>query len=126
MKNNQSVPKTTYPLTNMLIQLLQWLTQLELSASHRGENYIWKLMPKLSCAVSINGNEKYNNHPINKNQMKPNNQLTNMLMQLLHWISHLELSEGHVGGQDIVQLLPMPALADSINGIKEINNYAIK
>ena len=57
-----------------------------------------------------------------KSASKPNNQLTNMLMQLLHWRSRLELSGGYAGEQDIGQWMPLPAYSISILGNKKFNN----
>ena len=118
MKTKQSASKPKNQLTNMLMQLLDWLTHLELSGGHTGEQNIGQLMPEPAFAGLIKENRINDNYPINEIQMKPNNQLTNMLLELLHWMSHLELSGGQVGRQYVGQLVPMTAFADSIKWMK--------
>ena len=58
MKNNQSTPKPNNPFTNLLMQLLHWLTHLELSWGHIGERDKMERLPESSFESSIKGNRK--------------------------------------------------------------------
>ncbi|MDP2334875.1 MAG: hypothetical protein Q8N05_00195 [Bacteroidota bacterium] len=121
MKNNQRTSKPNNRLTNMIMQLLHWMSHLILSGIV-GEKNIDQLMPASSTAVLLNGNKRIKNKSIKENKMKPNNRLTKLIRQLLHWISHLELSRGYVGEKDIGRLMPHPAFSGSTIGNKEFYN----
>jgi hypothetical protein len=84
----------------MLMQLLHWISHLKLSENYFGEHDVGRLPPETSYADSIKRYRNNNQHK-NGNNMKPINRLTNMIMQLLQWISHLELSEGYAGEKDV-------------------------
>jgi hypothetical protein len=123
MKNNQPAPNPMNLLINLLMQLLDWLTHLELSEGSILELDIGHRMPGSSLINSINKNDRYNNQA--KTKMKPNSLLIKLIMQLHHWLSHLELSGGFVGEQDVGQLHSMPAFSNSIFKENIINNHAI-
>ena len=53
MKNDHDNSNPNNQISNMLIQLLHWLTLLELSGGHRCEHGIGQMMPESTIAVSI-------------------------------------------------------------------------
>ena len=118
MKNNQSSPKPNNRLINLLMQLLDWLTHLELSGDHIVEQDIGQRMLAVSLRDLIKRNKKQNHHTILKSKMKPNIRLTKLILQMHYWLSNLELSGGFVGEQDVGQLLSKPAYSNSIKGKK--------
>jgi hypothetical protein len=116
MKNNQSTQNPMNQIINLLLQLLDWLTHLELSDGHIVELDIGQGMSGSSLMDSIKRNKKYIHQAKSKSKIKPNNRLTKLILQLHHWLSHLELSGGFVGEQDVGQLLSKPAYSNSIKG----------
>ena len=147
MKKFQSTSKSSHGLTNIIMQLLRWLTKLELSGGPVGEQDIGQILPespgKLMPVIlnlfqdpythfmrlrnefgvtSSGGFLTFNKQTKNENTMKTNNRLTKLIMQLLRWMSHLELSGSSPGEQDIGQVLPEPAFAGLPNEIQNFKN----
>ena len=122
MKTNQRTRKTSPTITNLLMKLLHWLTLLELSGGRIDERNRMERLPESSVTIAIKRNKKLNNQLVKDHLMKQINLLIKLIVQLLHWISHLELSGGHVGVQDVRQLLIMSAMGGSIQYKKEIKN----
>ncbi|MDP2338065.1 MAG: hypothetical protein Q8N05_16790 [Bacteroidota bacterium] len=122
MKNDLKISKPNKRFINLMMQLLHWMSHLELSGGILAEHDVGRQMPESSDPVLINGNGKIYNQDRYKNKMRTNIRLTNIIMQLLHWMSHLELSDGYAGEHDIGQL--MPQSAGSGSGI-EILKYQL-
>jgi hypothetical protein len=127
MKKVKSTSKLSYRLINIIMQLLRWMTKLELSGGPVGETDIGLSPPEKGCELQVAGflspNSRHSElRTLKENRMKPNTRLTKQFMQLLRWMAHLELSGGIPGEQDIKRLMPEPAFADLINGNKNFKN----
>ena len=127
MKNEKSTSKLSDRLINIIMQLLRWMTKLELSGGAVGETDIGLSPPEKGCELQVAGflnpNSRHSElRTLKGNKMKPNNRLTKQFMKLLRWMAHLELSGGIIGDQDIWQLMPEPALAGSQNENKNFKN----
>ena len=57
---------------------------------------------------------------------KPNNQPTSILMELLQWLTNLELSGSSGGEQDIGNLKPVPIIESSLKRGKEMKDQNVK
>jgi len=65
-----------------MMQLLRWMSHLELSGSHFSERDIGRLMPEPALAISINGDKEFNNQHKNENIMKSKNRMLKWLALL--------------------------------------------
>ena len=122
MKNERMNTKPNNRLTKLIMQLMHWMSHLELSGGPVGEQDVGQPMLWPASISSFKGNEKINNQHKKQNKMKPNNRLTQLIIQLMHWMSHLELLGGSVGEQDVGQLMPLAASVSSFKGNERINN----
>ena len=82
MKNEKITSKTSRRLTNLIVQLLRWISHLELSGGHGGEQDIGQLLPEPALAEPFNGNETMNYKYINNNKMKTKHQMLKWLALL--------------------------------------------
>lgn len=57
MKINQNAPKPIHPLTKIIMQLLHWMSHLELSGGGSGEHEIGLMMPQSSFPNSMKVNK---------------------------------------------------------------------
>jgi len=127
MKNELKISKLTNRFTNMMMQLLHWMAQLELSGGILAEHDIGQRMSESSVPGSINDNYRIRISPINEKKMTPGNRFTNMIRQLLHWMAQLELSGGILAEHDIGQLMPQTAGSENeILKYKHININKMK
>lgn len=121
MKKDQSTPKLYWFFTNLRMQLLHWISHLELSGGRVGEHDIGQRLPVWVGLLSIPEARKSNDPFLIENQMKRNIQLTKLIRQLLHWMSHLELSGGRTGEHDIGQMISETSFANSTPSKQIIN-----
>jgi len=81
MKNDQYTSKPINPITNMLMQLLHWLTLLELSGGHIIECEIEQNLLKLSFQVCLEASPKDLNVIDRQLQLGAKNEQTNRTLK---------------------------------------------